>query len=70
MLIDANIHKFWCNKYGEKNQIKRFGIEDESGETVVEIYLKQFNLAPLPNKKLFKLEGFQPIYVSKSDTVQ
>lgn len=32
MLVDHNIHKFWSAKYGEKNQIKRFGIEDEAGE--------------------------------------
>jgi hypothetical protein len=37
------------------NEIKRFGIEDESGETCVEIYLKRFNIYPIPNVKLFKL---------------
>jgi hypothetical protein len=40
MLVDNNIHSFWAYKYGKINQIKRFGIKDENGENVVEIYLK------------------------------
>jgi hypothetical protein len=54
----------------------RFGIEDENDETIVEIYLKQINILPLPNAKLFKLykqtkDGpqTQPIFVSKCATV-
>ena len=48
MIVDSNIHQFWVHKYGKLNEIKRFGIEDESGECVVEIYLKQFNLYFVP----------------------
>jgi hypothetical protein len=70
MLVDENIHKFWESKYGEVNQIKRFGIRDEADENVVEIYLKQFNIMPIPNKKLFKLEDVQPIYISKSEDMK
>jgi hypothetical protein len=40
MIVDANIHQFWTHKDGMINQIKRFGIQDESGENSVEIYLK------------------------------
>ena len=54
MLVDKNIHAYWVFKYGKMNQIQRFGIEDENGETIVEIYLKRFNLYPFPNKTLFK----------------
>ena len=83
MLVDKNIHAYWVAKYGKVNEIKRFGIEDENGESVVEIHLKQFNLYPIPNKSLFKFsvreeeEGksayelfTQPIYTSKSCTVK
>ena len=55
MLVDSNIYHFWLSKYQMINEIKRFGIEDESGETCVEIYLKRFNIYPIPNLKLFKL---------------
>jgi hypothetical protein len=40
MLVDSNIHSFWAYKYGNINEIKRFGIKDENGENIVEIYLK------------------------------
>ena len=40
MLVDNNIHSFLAYKYGKLNEIKRFGIKDENGESVVEIYLK------------------------------
>ena len=46
MIVDAQIHAFWAKKYGQINEIKRFGIEDEDGENVVEIYLKKFNIYP------------------------
>lgn len=80
MLIDSNIHSFWAFKYGKLNEIKRFGITDETGEQVVEIYLKRFNLYTIPNKALFKFshreestgyEAFtQPIYMSKCSSVE
>jgi len=57
MLVDENIFNLWELWYGKLNEIKRFGIEDENGETVVELHLKVFNLYPIPNKKLFKLEN-------------
>lgn len=40
MLVDKAIHDFLVNKYDRLNEIKRFGIQDEDGETIVEIYLK------------------------------
>jgi hypothetical protein len=49
MLVDNNIHSFWVYKYGKINEIKRYGIEDENGESIVEIYLKQFNIYVVPN---------------------
>ena len=82
MLVDKNIHSYWAYKYGKVNEIKRYGIEDEDGESVVEIHLKRFNLYPVPNKSVFKFavrdeeEGkspyelfTQPIYTSKCCTV-
>lgn len=56
MVVDEDIHKAWVNKYGEVNEIKRYGIQDEDGEFIVEIYLKQVNVLPLPNK-FFKLHA-------------
>jgi len=55
MLVDEAIHDIWCKKYNEVNQIKRHAIIDESGECVVEIYLKKVNILAYPNKSLFKL---------------
>lgn len=49
MLVDSDIHNYWVIKYGKANEVKRFGIKDENGENVVEIYLKQFNIYPIPN---------------------
>ena len=74
MLVDEAIHSFWEKKYGAANRIKRFGIQDESGEKVVEIYLKKVNLLPLPNKKLFKLYKGDaveatPVFVSRTSTI-
>ena len=40
MLVDKDIHDLWANKYKVVNEIKRYGIEDEDGGTIVEIYLK------------------------------
>lgn len=69
MLIDSDIHNLWALKYGELNQIKRFGIKDEDNATIVEIYLKEINILPLPNKSLFKMykedPKTQPLYISK-----
>ena len=59
MLVDENIFNFWDLKYGQLNEIKRFGIEDENGENVVEIYLKVFNLYLIPNEKYFKMQGMR-----------
>ena len=74
MLVDKDIHDLWANKYKVLNEIKRYGIEDEDGGTVVEIYLKQFNVIPFPNKSLFKLYKEDPetqaIYISKAATVK
>jgi len=47
MLVDEQIHRYWEMKYGEVNELKRFGIEDEDGEIVVEVYLKRFNIYPI-----------------------
>ena len=55
MLVDENIYNFWEMKYKRINEIKRFGIKDENGDAVVEIYLKPFNIYPIPNSKIFKL---------------
>tara|TARA_B110000305_G_C19046861_1_gene450832 strand:+ start:35 stop:469 length:435 start_codon:yes stop_codon:yes gene_type:complete len=57
MLIDDNIFNFWDLKYGKKNEIKRFGIEDENGENIVELHLKVFNLYLIPNAKYFKMNN-------------
>lgn len=57
MLVDENIFNFWDMKYGKANEIKRFGIEDENGENIVEMHLKVFNLYLIPNSKYFKMQN-------------
>ena len=86
MLVDKNIYAFWQAKYGnEENELKRFGIKDDSGECKVEMYLKVVNIFAIPNSKLFKLsekfdpkkakhsgytEGLtNPVYISKCATL-
>jgi hypothetical protein len=50
MLVDASIYKFWADHYGEPEfPLKRYGVENESGETVVELYLQKLNIIPIPN---------------------
>ena len=56
MLVDEKIFNFWHLKYDKLNEIKRIGIEDENGETIVEMHLKVFNLYLIPNAKLFKMD--------------
>lgn len=57
MLVDQNIYAFWTTIYDKPDiELKRFGIEDESGESVVEIYFKKVNVYPIPNKTFFKLD--------------
>ena len=73
MIIDDNIHKFWSGKYGSTILLPRYGIKNDDGGNVVEVYLKQLNVLPIPNKTLFKLwkntPMAQPIFVSKSSTI-
>lgn len=83
MLVDTNIHSFFKGKYGENTTIKRIGIEEEDGSTSVELYLKRFNLYPIPMKKTFKFHNLfknklnvdegdlpaVPVYISKTANV-
>ena len=55
MIVSSELHDYWVSLYESENRIKRFGIKDESGENLVEIYLKKINLLPIPNKKYFSL---------------
>lgn len=75
MLVSPALHEYWNSRYKNVQVIKRYGIEDESGETVVEVYLKPINLICIPNKSLFKLYKdsnveTSPIYVSKCNTIK
>lgn len=75
MLVDENLHKFWVGQYGEVQALKRLGIVDENGESVVEVYWKQINILPIPNQKVFKLfkgkdAESQPIFISKTATIE
>jgi hypothetical protein len=50
MLVDKNIYTFWQTTFGcEENELKRFGIVDDSGEAKVELFLKVFNMYAIPN---------------------
>jgi len=82
MLVDKNIYSFWQAKFGcEDNELKRFGIVDDSGEAKVELFLKVFNMYAIPNLALFKLDKFDskkaknddvytnPVYISKCETL-
>ena len=60
MLVDKKIYSFWLEKYGtEDNELKRFGIVDDSGEAKVELFLKVFNIYAIPNSQL-KLDKYDP----------
>jgi hypothetical protein len=55
-------------KYGaEENELKRFGIIDDSGEAKVELFLKVFNMYAIPNTSLFKLDKFDPKKAKQDD---
>jgi hypothetical protein len=73
MIVDHNIHKFWVDKYGSGILLPRYGIKNEDGVNVVEVYFKQINILPVPNKTLFKLWKNKPeaqtIYISKTATI-
>ena len=82
MLVDKNIYSFWQAKFGcEENELKRFGIMDDSGEAKVELFLKVFNMYAIPNQALFKLDKVDPkkakteetftnpLYISKCETL-
>ena len=70
MLVDKCLYTFWLEKYStEDNELKRFGIIDESGEAKVEIFLKVFNIYAIPNSQL-KLDKFDPKIQSKMTALQ
>jgi len=60
MIIDENIHKFMASKYGTTILLPRYGIENDDGVNVVEVYFKQINIIPIPNKNHFKLWKNEP----------
>lgn len=57
MLVDHELYSYFASKYDKVNEIKRTAIEDESGETTVELYLKVFNLYLIPNT-FFKTKNY------------
>lgn len=73
MIIDAKIHQFLKDKYGTTIILPRYGIEVDDGDNTVEVYFKQINILPIPNKTLFKLWKDEPrgfnCYISKCATV-
>jgi len=73
MIVDGEIHKFWSGKYGVNIQLPRYGIKNDDGGNIVEVYFKQINILPIPNSSLFKLwksePKAQPCYISKSATI-
>ena len=60
MIIDAKIHKFLEDKYGAAILLPRYGIKGEDDVNIVEVYFKQINILPLPNKTVFKLFKNEP----------
>ena len=73
MIVDAKIHKFLQEKYGTTIILPRYGISNDDGVSTVEVYFKQVNILPIPNKSLFKLWKNEPksfnCYISKCATV-
>lgn len=68
MLVDKKIYSFWLEKYGtEDNELKRFGIIDDSGEAKVELFLKVFNIYAIPNSQL-KLDKYDPKKSKQDDS--
>ena len=56
MLVDGKVHNFWRDKYECENTIIRYGIKNDDGLSSVEVYLKQINIIPIPNKTKFKFK--------------
>jgi len=60
MIIDTKIHKFLKDKYGALISLPRYGIRGDDDVHIVEVYFKQINILPIPNKTAFKLFKNEP----------
>jgi hypothetical protein len=56
MIVDKNIHEYWAKRYGCKVPIERQAIivNEDTEEAIVEIYLKEIQIYPLPNATFFR----------------
>jgi hypothetical protein len=73
MIVDEDIWKFVSDMYGVKEgkDILRKGIvvNEETEESIVEIYLKRVLVFPIPNKTLFKFKIPMYVVISRVETV-
>ena len=72
LIIDHDIWQYVSEKYGFNQDILRFGVKtsEESEECIVEIYLKQILVHPIPNGKLFNFNGPKSITISRRETIE
>ena len=40
MIVDENIHNYWKEKYGSEIILSRYGIKNDDGCNIVEVYFK------------------------------
>ena len=71
MLVDEQIFEFWKKEYGCDLDIIRYGIlvNEDTEEAIVEIYLKQILVFPIPNQKEFDFNNPKTVLISRRDKV-
>lgn len=71
MIVDEHIFSYWNKRYGCKNPIERAAIivNEDTEEAIVEIYLKQILVLPIPNESLFKFSVPKTILISRKENI-
>ena len=73
MIVNQEIWCFWVDnyKFEAENEIQRFGIivNEDTEEAIVEIYLKQVLVMPIPNQSIFKFTAPKTVILSRKDTI-
>ena len=72
MIVDDELFNFWFINYRVDRDITRYGIivNEETEECIVEIYLKQVQVYPIPNKGLFAFSCPYSVLISRRDKIE
>lgn len=71
LVIDEFTWEFFKGKYKAKQEIIRYGIQvsNESNECIVELYLRQYLVYPIPNSDTLKCETPLKMMISRAETL-